>query len=128
MKEKLNTTAKILIPTYGIASLITETIIESSKKSQNIIDNGSYKEIEDEINRRTAETKILELEAKVSQEVAIAKRIEDAIDVEIEEYYEAGGSGKIGANVSETGFGGELSGHGKKIVKRIYKFKGKNNN
>jgi len=124
MKEKLNTAAKILLPGYGIASLITETIFESSKKSQIIIDNGNFTEIEDEIKRRTAETKILELEAKVSQEVAIAKRIEDAIDVEIEEYYEGSGSGKVGASKGENGINLGLSGEGRKVTKRIYKFKG----
>ena len=124
MKEKINTAAKILIPGYGIASLITETIIGSSKKSQSIIDNGNEIEIEKEIKRRTAETKILEMEAKISQEVAIAKRIENAIDVEIEEYYEGSGSGKIGASKDEKGINLGVSGEGRKIAKRIYKFKG----
>lgn len=124
MKDKLNTAAKTLIPAYGIASLVIETIIDSSKRSQDIIDNGNDKEIEDEIKRRKAETKILEMEAKISQEVAIAKRIENAIDVEIEEYYEGSGSGKAGASKDEKGINVGLSGEGKKVTKRIYKFKG----
>ena len=128
MKKELNTAAKFLIPGYGLSSLIAETAIESFNKSKKIIEEGSPEAIELEIKRKKAETEILEMEAKVNQELSIAKRIENAIDVEIEEYYEAGAGGKIGVNVSKDGFGGELGGNQKKVVKRIYKFKGKSNN
>jgi len=125
-KKEINNIAKDIIPMYGLASYITEKIIESSTKSSTIIDSGTDIEIQKEIERKIAETKILELEAKISQELAIANRIENAIDVEIEEYYEGSGSGKAGANKDEKGINFGLTGEGRKVTKRIYKFKGLN--
>ena len=104
--------------------MISESLLQSSTKSKDIIHNGSEKEIQKEIDRKVAEAKILELEAKISQELAIANRIENAVDVEIEEYYEGSGSGKIGGSTDGKSINAELSGDGKKVIKRIFKFKG----
>jgi hypothetical protein len=124
-KQDLQTVAEVLSPFgYGLISMISERLVESSNKSNKIIYDGDDKDVQREIDRKVAEAKILELEAKISQELAIAERIANAIDVEIEEYYEGSGSGKIGGGTDGTTVNLELSGGGKKVIKRIYKFKG----
>ena len=65
-----------------------------------------------------------ELNAKVSQEIAIANRIENAVDVEIEEIYENDNNGKLVGNLNEKNPTVEMGGGSKKVVKRIYRFKG----
>lgn len=68
-------------------------------------------------------------QARVAQELAIAKRIENALEVEIEEYYDNSGKGEGGVNVDfATQSGGlGMSTENRKVSKRIYRFKGKSN-
>jgi len=67
-------------------------------------------------------------QARIAQELAIAKRIENADVVEIEEFYDASGKGNIGisadANSGVASFG--IGAEGRRVVKRIYHFKGGN--
>ncbi len=65
-------------------------------------------------------------QARVAQEIAIAKRIESAAEVEIEEYYDNSGKGSAGLSVNaetQTGSMG-LSGENRRVSKRVYRFKG----
>ncbi|AKD37750.1 hypothetical protein I926_02100 [Pasteurella multocida subsp. multocida OH4807] len=65
-------------------------------------------------------------EAKVLQELAIARRIELAQDVQIEEYYDLEGKGNIGVRVEKNGGTLGILGEGKRVSKRIFKFNGVN--
>jgi hypothetical protein len=114
----------ILFPGYGIASSIAEQLSNSNKNSREILDSDDEIKIVKELKRKKVETEILELEAKVAQELAISRRIENANVVEIEEYYEGSGKGNAGVNVEENSVKLGLSGEGKKITKRIYRFTG----
>jgi len=114
----------MIFPAYGIASSIAEQLTDSNKNSREILDSNDEFKIEKELKRKKIETEILQLEAKVAQELAISKRIENAEIVEIEEYYEAAGKGNAGASVEENNIKVGLSGEGKKITKRIYRFTG----
>jgi hypothetical protein len=120
----INETLKTIMPGYGLASLLAEQLLESNKNSKEILDTNDEKKITLELKRKKVETEILELEAKVAQELAISKRIENAEVVEIEEYYEGSGKGNAGASVDENSFKFGLAGEGKKITKRIYRFTG----
>lgn len=62
----------------------------------------------------------------LAQELAITKRIEMANQVEIEEYYEDSKDGHIGLTGSENGITLGLGAKGNRVVKRVYKFKGYN--
>ncbi|RXJ87316.1 hypothetical protein [Arcobacter sp. CECT 8985] len=66
-------------------------------------------------------------QARVAQELAIAKRIENALEVEIEEYYDNSGKGEGGVKVDlATQSGGlGMSTENRKVSKRVYRFKGK---
>ena len=67
-----------------------------------------------------------EAQAKVAQELAIAKRIELAEQVEIEDFYDTSGDGNIGLKVDVTSVALGASGSARKVTKRIYKFSGVN--
>lgn len=120
----INEKFKVIFPAYGIASSIAEQLTNSNKNSREILDSNDEVKIEKELKRKKIETEILELEAKVTQELAISKRIENAEIVEIEEYYEGSAKGSVGANVDESKLSVGLTGEGRKISKRIYRFTG----
>lgn len=44
--------------------------------------------------------------------------------MEIEECYDASGKGGISANINEESITAELTGEGRKVTKRVYKFTG----
>ncbi|PGY06421.1 hypothetical protein [Bacillus sp. AFS031507] len=68
---------------------------------------------------------ITESQARVTQELAIATRIENAFEVEIEEFYDLSGDGNIGIKANqETGWNVGVGGSGRRIKSRVYRFKG----
>ena len=124
MSKKLNDLAKNIFPIYGAASYVAEKAKESSYISQQVLATGDNIKIAVELNRKKAEAKILEYEAKIAQELAIAERIKNAVNVEIEEYYETSSDGKAGFSVTEDKGSLDFSGSDTKITKRVYKFIG----
>jgi hypothetical protein len=64
-----------------------------------------------------------ERQAKVAQELALARRIESANDVEIEEFYEISGAGHAGLKSTEGTISAGVGGQGQKVTRRIYRFK-----
>ncbi len=123
MKQEKNKD-KIIKSIFPIHSLIYENIKNSPVIAESILEGENLIKLKAELNRKRAEAEMNELNAKVSQELAIAYRIENAIDVEIEEYYENGGSVNGSANIDKNSAVVSLGGDNKKIVKRVYKFKG----
>ena len=123
MKQKENS-EKIIKTLFPIHSMIYENIVKSQVVAESILEGGNWVKIKAELTKKRAEAEMNELNAKVLQELAIANRIENAIDVEIEEYYENGGSVNGSANIDEKSAVASLGGDNKKIVKRVYKFKG----
>ncbi len=115
---------KFAFPVYGLASTIAEQYVDSNKNSREILKTNDEQKIKVELTRKKAETEILEMEAKIAQELAISKRIENASIVEIEEYYEGSGSGNIGLSAEEKSIKFGASGEGKKVTKRVYRFTG----
>lgn len=124
MNKKLNDLAKNAFPLYGAASYVAEKAKQSSYLSQQILATGDNIKIAVELNRKKAETKILEYEAKIAQELAIAERIKNAVNVEIEEYYEDVSDSKAGISVKEDQGSLDFSDSDRKITKRVYKFLG----
>ena len=125
MSKKLNDFAKNIFPIYGAASYVAEKAMESSYISQQVLATGDNIQIAVELNRKKAEAKILEYEAKIAQELAIAERIKNAVDVKIKEYYgtHSGGKAKVSGS-EEKGGSINFSGSDTIITKRVYKFYG----
>ncbi|MFS0575339.1 hypothetical protein AB1K83_06890 [Sporosarcina sp. 179-K 3D1 HS] len=106
--------------------LISEALTTAIGKSKRLNDSGTIAELEEEAARQELANRISESQAKVAQELAIARRIESADEVEIEEYYDLSGDGNIGLNANESSASLGINGAGRKITKRIYRFKGWN--
>lgn len=77
-----------------------------------------------ETERQELEMRIAEAQARVAQEVAIARRIQTADEVEMEEYYDYSGDGHIGGKYDGTNISIGAGGSGRRVSKRIFKFKG----
>ena len=70
--------------------------------------------------------RMAEAQARVAQELAIAKRIEMATEVEIEEFYDIQGEGSLGVKADEKAVTLGASASGQKVCKRVYHFRGGN--
>lgn len=78
-----------------------------------------------EASRRAEITaKALMAQAKVEQELAIARRIDSAEEVEIEEYYDTSGKGGLGIGTDGKEINVGVNGEGRRVTKRVIKFKG----
>ena len=115
---------KVVKTLFPIQTMIYDNITKSQLISESVLGGGNMIKIQAELNRKRAEAEMNELNAKVSQELAIAERIRNAEVVEIEEYYENGGGGKATGTMTKESTVLELAGDSKKIVKRVYTFKG----
>lgn len=97
----------------GIASLLKRSPEEKELQAFKV-----------QIQRDEAKAALAKSMAAVQQEIAIASRISTADEVEIEEYYEAAGKGSAGATIDEKGAMLGVSGEGRRITKRVLRFKG----
>lgn len=113
-----------MFPTYRLGRLIYDKI---SGASVEVTPGQTIPAVLDETERQLNEMRRLEAQAKVAQEMAIANRIDTAEEVEIEEFYEYGGDGKVGFSADEKSVQLGLSGSARRISKRIYRFNGKLN-
>ncbi|WP_415901673.1 hypothetical protein ACMXYR_11380 [Neptuniibacter sp. QD29_5] len=96
-----------------------ETFGESSEKS-------NIQKLKEDAIREEIKATVLQNQAKVEQELAIARRIDSAEEVEIEEYYDVSGNGSVGLKADEVSASVSLgvNGEGRKVTKRVIKFKG----
>lgn len=83
-------------------------------------------QLSEEAIRANIKSTVLTEQAKVEQEISIAKRILIAEEVEIEEYYDVSGSGGVGAKTDGSKMTLGVQAEGKKVTKRVIKFKGFN--
>lgn len=97
----------------GIASLMSRSPEEKEARA-----------FQNQIQRDEAKAELAQVMAKVQQELAISSRIATADEVEIEEYYEGSGKGNLGALADEKGINLGVAGEGKRVIKRVLRFKG----
>ncbi|GLO38980.1 hypothetical protein PPUN15366_06240 [Pseudomonas putida] len=81
-------------------------------------------ELRVETERRELEMRMSEAEARVAQELAIARRIETAYEVEMTEYFEYAGKGHVGVSAEGEAFSIGAGGSGRRVSKRKFVFKG----
>ena len=81
-------------------------------------------ELRAQAERQELEMRIAEAQARVAQELAIARRTETAEEVEMEEFYDNTGEGHFGAKASADGVSVGAGGSARKISKRVYRFRG----
>lgn len=111
----------LLNPTGYLIGIGIKKIVESISDADNTIPIATLRE---ESLRAEIKAKALLAQAKVEQELAISRRIDSAEEVEIEEFYDT--SGKASAGIASDGESLSLGvgGEGRRITKRIIKFKG----
>lgn len=116
----------------GIDALIESTPIlgpslvamsRAARDSAEASDSQDVAVLNDEAMRQKIELSMAEMQAKVAQEVAIARRIEEADEVEIEEYYEGALEATAGLQTDGSNFSLGVGGKGSRVTKRIYRFK-----
>ncbi len=108
-------------------AVIAKAISSALADSQADLKDAEGKSI-DTLQKEAAKQKIVmdfqAHQALVAQEVSIAERIASSEEVEIEEYYEGSGKGSVGLKAEESNITLGLSGEGRKVTKRIIRFKG----
>lgn len=100
--------------------------VEASSKSMDEASEKNLESLREEAAKQQIKMDYSQHQARIAQELAIAKRIENATEVEIEEYYDNSGKGSAGLNVNietQTGSLG-VSGENRRVSKRVYRFKG----
>ena len=114
--KKLGQAALCNVPIIG-PSAAAATLLAESLLTQ----NDGKKELSEK--ERLA---LVEWQVKLAKEFAIARRIDTAEKVTIEEYYETRGSGKAGGALDPAKKSAklELSGSGERVTKRVYIFEG----
>lgn len=101
------------------------TIATGAKITLGRIDNKNVENPKD-VESQEIDLQLMQAQARVAQEIAIAKRIEIADEVEIEEFYEGRGEGNAGAQLRDGSVNLGISGSGNKVTKRVYRFRGFN--
>ena len=130
----MDETTKIAAKIAGkmiLGGALTNFLIDKVESSSNAADEAAKKDIET-LNQEAARQKIeMELalqHSRIAQELAIAQRIDNAAEVEIEEYYDSTAKGQGGLNIDAESKTASLGGAGERnrVSKRVYKFKGFN--
>lgn len=113
-----------------VVSPLSWLIAEAAEKSFEAVSKASDKgtqQLSDEVQKESLKMAFAQQQARVEQELAIARRIDNAVEVEIEEFYDTSGKGTAGLNADansktvSVGLGAE----GRHVTKRVYRFKGR---
>ncbi|WP_261857111.1 hypothetical protein [Photobacterium sanguinicancri] len=120
-KEK---TLDVLMKTTPLISPVAGVLLEAALGIEKASTSGEISTLEEEAKRQEISLHMAKMQAQVAQELAIAHRIENAVEVEIEEYYEGEGKGGLSANTDGVSASMSLGGQGRKVVKRVYRFTG----
>ncbi|HDR9133833.1 TPA: hypothetical protein QDA91_004988 [Burkholderia vietnamiensis] len=118
-------TKKVLKYTNPTASLLTDAV-ELAAKSVSRASEEGVESLKEEISKQNLQMQFAQHQARVAQELAIARRIDSAEEVEIEEFYDVSGKAQGGLTVDANTATGSLGlgGEGRKVTKRVYRFKG----
>lgn len=108
-------------PLVGPAAV---AILRAARDSEEIAGKGDLDALGDEARRQALELRMAQMQAEVAQEIAIAQRIGNAEEVEIEEYYEGEAEGSMGVKTDLETITVGLGAKGRKVTKRVFRFKG----
>ncbi|MDT4868817.1 hypothetical protein FQZ97_1038020 [compost metagenome] len=112
-----------LVKSTPLLGPVAWALYDSAKDAETVARTGELAELEAEAKKQTISLQMAKMQALVAQELAIAHRIENALEVEIEEYYEGSGKGGAGASTDGATASFSLGGEGRKVSKRVYRFK-----
>ena len=110
--------------TSPFIKLIVDLAIGDTK--DNVASNKNLTTLELNAKKQELNIALAEAQARVAQELAIARRIEVAEQVEIEEFYDLNGDANLGVQGKGKAIALGLTASGQRVSKRIYKFTGVN--
>ena len=113
------------VPGASLVSAIVDATKDSVFKSQAVAESGKLEELRAETERQELASRMAEDQARVAQELAIARRIETAQEVEISEFYDYSGKGHVGGEFDGHNITLGIGGSGRRVRKRVYRFKGR---
>lgn len=116
---------KALYVVSPLLARLMEVTTGSTANTEKAAAGGDIDELRREAERQEITMRMAERQAKVAQELALASRIESALEVEMEEFFDISGGGSVGVSSEGSTITAGLSGHGQKVTKRIFRFKGK---
>lgn len=119
--------AAMILPGGFILGPVVGAIAAALAASQDEIKEAEGKSVETLETEARKQQIVMDFQAhqaRVAQEICIAQRIASSLEVEIEEYYDTSGKGSAGVKAEEKSVTLGLSGEGRKVTKRIIKFKG----
>lgn len=124
--KDMSTSEKVIAAINPHVYLIGKGVQSAVEKVQTIANDetSTMDKLKEEAARQEIIAQVSEAQARVSQEVAIAQRINTAQEVEIEEFYDTSGKSGLSANITGEVITGGLTGEGRKVTKRIYRFTG----
>lgn len=106
--------------------LLTQIVKATSKKVSNAeaATDDEISVLRVEAEKQDLQMRIAEAQARVAQEIAIAKRIENAEEVEMEEFYDYSREGHAGVQTDGKSVSIGANGGSRRVSKRIYRFRG----
>jgi hypothetical protein len=107
-----------------LAEALVKFVRKSFSEGKTTGTDGGLPALRDEEVRQEIAMRMAERQAKVAQEIAIARKIELAHEVEIEEFYDTSAEGNLGAKTDGTSLSLGASGKANRVVRRVYKFRG----
>lgn len=117
-----------LLNALGYTSPFLKYIVELAigDTKDNVASNKNLTTLELDAKKQELNIALAEAQARVAQELAIARRIEVAEQVEIEEFYDLNGDANVGVQGKGKAIALGLTASGQRVSKRIYKFTGVN--
>ncbi len=117
-----------LLNALGYTSPFLKYIVELAigDTKYNVASNKNLTTLELDAKKQELNIALAEAQARVAQELAIARRIEVAEQVEIEEFYNLNGDANVGVQGKGKAIALGLTASGQRVSKRIYKFTGVN--
>ena len=108
--------------------VLAEALVKFVKKSFSEVKvtgtDGGLPALRDEEVRQEISMRMAERQAKVAQEIAIARKIELAHEVEIEEFYDSSAEANLGAKTDGASLSLGAGAKANRVVRRVYKFRG----
>ena len=99
MSDAWKSTKEIMKWTSPIAWLIMEGS-EKAAEAMTGASKGTLPQLEEEAAKQEIQMQFAQHQARVAQELAIARRIDNAEEVEIEEFYDISGKGLLGVSAN----------------------------
>ena len=117
-------TRSVLYAANPLLGIVADAVSNAVTKTATVTEVGPIEQLHAEADRQEITMKMAEGQARVAQEVAIARRIETAEEVEIEEFYDYSGEGYAGLKTDGATLGLGVGASGKRVSRRVYRFKG----